>query len=232
MTAQIPERLIVDGKPRAMGGDPLYRALKHSRFSLSDASPFYTTACYRGYRATWLLHDKKLYFAHINQVADQELPFPEDLRAKLLRCVGAKAFPVFAEWFNGEIRVPIGPQLVNSFHGMRSHWFVTMRVLHFKAGVVVRDRLVDTHRMIEWVCKRYPRFRTDLYDTGGGPEGTIEWFNVSKDDDWGADVWPPDFPLDDPKQAYPTIHWTMGYFLASKPDGDGSQHLTSAGHSA
>ena len=190
MTAQVPERLIIDGKPRAIGGEPLYRLLASRRISLRHESPFYVTACHRGYRGTWQLSEGRLYLAHLNLIADEELPFPPELLGKVLRAIPAPALPAFADWFNGEIRMPLGPVLIDSFHGLGDSWFQRMRVLRFKAGVLVRDRVVDTHKMIEWWFRRHPETRDRFgspSEFGGGPEGTIAWFDASEDEDWGAD---------------------------------------------
>ena len=84
--------------------------------------------------------------------------------------------------------MPLGPVLIDSFHGLGGSWFQRMRVLRFKAGVLVRDRVVDTHKMIEWWFRRHPETRVRKIRTAirirGGPEGTIAWFDASEDEDW------------------------------------------------
>jgi hypothetical protein len=38
MTGQAPERIIIDGRPRSLYADPLYRLLVSSRFKLAHAA--------------------------------------------------------------------------------------------------------------------------------------------------------------------------------------------------
>lgn len=219
ITAQVPERLIIDGKPRAIGGQPLYRLLASRRMSLKHESPIYTTACHRGYRGTWELRNGRLYLVHLNLVGHKELPFPPEFLGKVLRAIPAATLPVHACWFNGSIRVPLGPALIESFHGLGGSWFQKIRVLSFKTGVLVRDRVVDTHKMIEWWFRRHPEAR-DRFSDGSesceGLEGTLAWFDASEDEDWGADTWPSDFPEDQLRAPQPTLRWAAGYFLVVK----------------
>lgn len=222
MTAQVPERLIIDGQPRAVFGDPLYRLLASRRMDLTSENPVYSTACHRGYRGTWQLSDGKLYLLHLNLVADRELPFPLELKAKVLRAVPTQHLPTFAFWFNGALQLPLGPQLINS-HGW-SHWFQRMRIMQFKGGVLRRDRVVDTHAIIEWWFRRHPEARGSFgsNDDAGGPPGTIAWFNASEDEDWGADEWPPDFPTGtEAAPTMPTIHWSSAFFVRWREDSTG-----------
>ena len=112
--------------------------------------------------------------------------------------------------------MPLGPVLIDSFHGLGGSWFQRMRVLRFKAGVLVRDRVVDTHKMIEWWFRRHPETRDTFgspSEFGGGPEGTIAWFDASEDEDWGADTWPPDFPDGQLLARQSTLRWAAGYFV-------------------
>lgn len=197
MTAQTPERLILDGRPRAIHAEPLYRLLTSRRMTLENKDEGYSTACWRGYCGTWKINQGRLFLVHVNTMWPNERPLPADLRARLLRAMPARDFPVHATWFNGKIRIPLGRRLVYSHHGWGS-WYERERVMTFKGGELLRDREVDTRAILEWWLKRNPQAANRLDSTqepDDGIPGPLSWFDTSDDEeDWQADWWPADYP--------------------------------------
>ncbi|MCB0057976.1 MAG: hypothetical protein KDE45_13160 [Caldilineaceae bacterium] len=200
MTAQSPERLILDGRPRALYAEPLYRLCKQYRLDLRNPS-VWCTANYRGYVGTWEIRGGALYLVHLCWDGcggrNSEAPMSDDLLRQLLRAAGGGAFPLHAHWFNGLIRVAIGKRLVYSHHGW-SHWHERERVMTFKGGVLVRDREVDTKAMLNWWLKRYPEMRQRL-EPDDEPAGAMSlaplaWFETGEEDALDPDWWPRDFP--------------------------------------
>lgn len=191
MTAQTPERIVVDGKPRALYAAPLYRLLQSRRMSLECPWGAHTSACWRGYRGTWEVIDDRLHLMHVNAMWPDEGPLPADLRRKLLRAAQASDFPIHASWFNGRLRVQIGRRLIYSHHGWSS-WFERERVMAFKQGHLIRDREVDTRRILEWWLRRHPEARDRLDPHNEDPLGPLAWFSAD-DEDWEADWWPADY---------------------------------------
>jgi len=200
MTAQTPERIILDGRPRVLYADPLYRLLASRRMSLENRDVGWSTACYRGYCGTWQVIDGRLHLMHLNTMWPDEGPLPADLRRRLLRAVPASGFPVFASWFSGHLRIQIGRRLVYSHHGWSS-WFERARVMTFKGGVLVRDREVDTRRILEWWLRSHPEAVPVLDGTDCRSPGPLVWFEDSDDDDWTADWWPSDYLQSAPNAA-------------------------------
>jgi hypothetical protein len=191
MTAQTPERIIIDDEPRALYADPLYRLLASSRFKLGAYATERSTACYRGYCGTWEIIDRRLYLVHLNLMGWREEPIPHDLRAKLLRVARCKDFPIAARWFNGTLRIQIGRRLVYSHHGW-SNWFERERVVTIIGGDVQRDREVDTKAMLERYLRRNPHMH-DVLDSSAQPSGfgPLVWLDDSEEDE--KDWWPPDY---------------------------------------
>jgi hypothetical protein len=194
MTAQAPERIILDGRPRELFADPLYRLCKHYRLDLSNPH-LYDTGNYRGYVGTWKIVDGRLQLVHLcwNSIKGEE-PISDQLRQRLLRAASAGKFPLHAHWVNGVFRIALGRRLVYSHHGW-SHWFERERVIHLRAGKVERDREVDTRAILEWWLRRHPEAADHLSSSDPDPLGPLTWFD-DEDDDWAADWWPPDFPRD------------------------------------
>jgi hypothetical protein len=188
MTAQIPERIFIDNKPHWLHARPLDHLLAERKAEIT-APDAWTTACHRQYIGTWGVADGRLWLVALSTFGGEELPLSETMHIWFLRLVPADRFPIYAEWFNGCLRVPIGPRLVQGFHGWSS-WFTRERVITCRQGRVVRDREVDTLAMLEWALRRREALRQSLdpEDTPGGPRGWIA------DDDYEhlrGDWWPP-----------------------------------------
>jgi len=191
MTAQAPERIILDGRPRLLYARPLDKLAKD--FSLDLARPHWSnTANYRGYIGTWEVRDGRLNLVQLCWDGyDGEVPISDDLRRHLFRAAQCDGFPIPAHWFNGVIRLAIGRRVIYSHHGW-SHWFERERVLHFVAGKVTRDREVDTRAILEWWLRRHPAAAERLDPSNPDPLGPLTWFD-DDEEDWAADWWPPDY---------------------------------------
>ncbi|MEZ5776493.1 MAG: hypothetical protein R3D33_17835 [Hyphomicrobiaceae bacterium] len=185
MTAQYPERLIIDGWPHAMHAQPLYRLCEHFRLNFRDPD-FRITCNHRGYVGTWEVRDGSLHLLHLcNFGPNDEEPMPKERLERLFRAAAGTGFPLRAHWFNGRIRIPLGRRLVYSHHGW-SHWHERERVMTFKGGVLVRDREVDTKAMLNWWLKRYPdmrqRLEPDDEPAGAMSLAPLAWFETGEED--------------------------------------------------
>ncbi len=193
MTAQTPERIVIDGRPHALRSEPLYRLLASRRIDFQSEERGYSTACWRGYTGTWEICDGTLYLLHLNLNIGDEIPMPEKDRDKLFRAVPARHFPVAAHWFNGVLRISCGRRLVYSHHGWSSI-FERERVITLRQGKVKRDRLVNTKAMLERALQRKSCRLDDEDETHPPGFGPMVWFDESGDDeDWTSDWWPPDY---------------------------------------
>lgn len=131
MTAQIHEILRIDGRLTSMAFcPPLPEA--HERIAEAVGSALdgmdailRSTACWRGYQGSWEIRENRFYLT--------------GLRGKY-RLVGSE--PLFADWFTGVLRIPVGRQLEYVHMGFGS---VFERELHIKIerGIVTRSREID-----------------------------------------------------------------------------------------
>lgn len=201
MTAQTPERLIIDGKMHLLQTDPLYRLRASRRMELRNPK-VYCTSNYRGYIGTWALEQGRLLLLHVNWLGypSGEVPLPPDVLSKLLRAIPCKALPAEAYWFSGRLKVPLGRCIVYRHHAW-ANWYERLRVVRIVKGKVVRDRVVDTAGMLQWYARRISRTAWLFGDGAEGPNemspGTDfspEFWSDDTDDDWVADWWPPDYP--------------------------------------
>ncbi len=131
MTAQIPERLIIEGEetkltfcPPLPYGHPRIVEVDDAEAVRDD--PFvFSTACWRRYIGTWEIKAGRFFLV--------------GLRGKY-RMLGTE--PLLADWFTGVLRIPRGKMLHYVHMGFAS---VYEQELHIKIenGVVVASQVID-----------------------------------------------------------------------------------------
>ena len=133
MTAQINDILNYKSKRYLIASEPLFFYLKKLK-SIDFCS--FSTACRRGYLAVWEIRDKKLFLINLDaniQKDDEKYKVGVDY-----------LFPskneVFADWFNGDIRIPSGKQLKYIHLGYKSI-FEKDIYLNFKDGILLSERI-------------------------------------------------------------------------------------------
>lgn len=131
MTAQMMERIYIDGKPHNMAAEPLEQYLESLENPPIFVSPH--TACWRGYFGNWKIANNKLYLTGLTgwiQTSEEESK-PIDL---------IDLFPnkkkVFADWFSGEIRVPVG-RMIQYVHMGYESTYESNLLFEIRDGLVV-----------------------------------------------------------------------------------------------
>jgi hypothetical protein len=131
MTAQVHELLILDGQWTSIASDPPLPA-NHARVVAASeehrrkaSSIVNSTACWRGYIATWQIKDDRFYLVSIEG------------RFEL---VGIE--PLLADWFTGELRVPMG-EVIDYVHMGFASVFAEELFVRIVNGAVVSRRRVD-----------------------------------------------------------------------------------------
>lgn len=103
MTAQASERLFMNGQKVRLCELPL-----NAYFALTGIAPKFraeTSACWRGYVASWEIKDSRLYLIDIAGAYEDGSP------ATLESLFPGFPKRVFAHWYSGTLRVPQGEQL-------------------------------------------------------------------------------------------------------------------------
>lgn len=138
MTAQEMERLIYNGREVSMASEPLATYL--SNLKVKPRFSPRSSGCWRGYVGTWEIKDDKLY------LIDLECGIVNIAENKYLKAGLDFFFPdkkeVLAEWYSGEIRIPLGDML-EYVHGGYESSFEKDIFLEFKNGLLIRKRTVD-----------------------------------------------------------------------------------------
>ena len=132
MTAQIRDLLKYKEEKMVLSDEPLKQYLK----TRDDIEFIYkSTAWWRGYLCKWEIRDNKLYLVYL-------LGFIEGNKQVDLSYVFPGKKEVFADWYTGELRVPIGELLKYVHLGYESK-FERDLFLKFKDGVLISEREID-----------------------------------------------------------------------------------------
>lgn len=123
MTAQVHERLILDGESVTMNFCPPLPE-NHPRI-YDKGQGGVNTACWRGYVATWEIRDGHLYLVAIQG-----------------RYGFREGEPLLAEWFTGELRVPRGKMVFYVHMGFGSRYEREL-FIQIEKGVVGARREID-----------------------------------------------------------------------------------------
>lgn len=134
MTAQVHDRLIYKGQHFDLAAEPLHpwlarRRNKHVGFKRR------TTACWRGYVASWEIVEDRLY------LVDIRANFADGRAATLADLFPETPQRVPATWFTGELRCPTG-RLLGYIHSGYSSIYEQDLFLRFEQGVLLEERTV------------------------------------------------------------------------------------------
>jgi len=133
MTAQIHERLILDGEETSMafcpplpGAHPgFYEPSPDEALRDESDSILESTACWRGYQGTWEIKDGLFYLV--------------DLRGRIQL---QESKPILTDWFSGVLRVPKSKMLQYVHMGFGSVYEHELHIT-IESGVVVMTRTID-----------------------------------------------------------------------------------------
>lgn len=137
MTAQLKEILYYNAKRFFMATEPLNQYFKYK--SIPQDFVMQNTACWRGYRGTWKIKKQKMYLTELkayvkgNKQVDIEYVFPEQQE-------------VFAEWFNGVIRIPHGKMFKHVHLGYESI-FEKELLLKFNNGILIEEKTIKNQQL-------------------------------------------------------------------------------------
>lgn len=151
MTAQVCDGLLVDGYQRRIQGEPLLSWLSRSR---NKALRFQrrTTACRRGYVATWEAFNGRLFLVTIDahqrdgapvRVGDLFTNYSTEYLESVMAHHPSNAGPgQFAFWVSGRLACPMGRQLYYEHTGYGSVYEKTL-LLHVAKGFITGQQIID-----------------------------------------------------------------------------------------
>ncbi len=137
MTAQISEKLIYKGEELSLCDEPLHYYLQTIEKDLKLEAP--STALWRGYVGTWTIEDGRLYLVKLKGFKESTSGTTEIELGDLF-----PDYPdgVFAHWYTGELRCPMGG-LLEYIHGGYASRYEMDLFLKIDKGILLSDRIVN-----------------------------------------------------------------------------------------
>ena len=132
MTAQISEILHYQGRKQRMCTEPL-----GDYFELAGIEPRFEVSCtalWRGYVGEWSVIEGRLYLIGITGTLEGDTP------ASLETFFPGFPDRVFAHWYSGQVRLPMGQQL-EYVHGGYGSTYEQDLLIDFDQGVVSQTTL-------------------------------------------------------------------------------------------
>lgn len=171
MTAQVREIVVINGKQHELESlplEPLLEALD-PRPDFSCWARTWSSCLWRGYVGYWQIMEGKLFLTRLGT-------YDEDIDIDLRHLFPEREPPIFASWYSGKLRVPMGDQLLYVHMGWQS-WYERERIIHVRRGHVVKERNVDhTQRLLDRVAQCPHLTSSDGVIEGRGHNiPTLEW---------------------------------------------------------
>lgn len=137
MTAQSREILSYNGKKTGINTEPLKQYLEKNAIRFLAAS----SACWRGYQGFWEIKEDKLYLTRL-------IANIEEYKEVGLDYLFPEQDEVFAQWFNGEIRIPKGKkkEIEDSEYILI---YERELILKFANGELVDEKTIDNKEKSE-----------------------------------------------------------------------------------
>lgn len=148
-TGQVPDYLVMQNDTLPIFSNPLEQYFtKIGKLELIDFQGCGSTACWRGYKAIWELKNDSLYLRAITSCHGH---CPNTRDADLKAIFGSKN--VFANWFNGEIVIPIG-ELVQYIHMGYNSIYEKKKYLSFQNGRLIKEKIKSNEKMVKEIMFR------------------------------------------------------------------------------
>lgn len=138
-TAQSPDRLFYKGKKYSLFNNPLesYYSKSNPRPKQIVKSRSRSSACWRGYIATWKIQNDSLFLKKVKSYTGVR-------KADLKKMFGTeyKNGKVHAKWFSGELKIPQG-ELLRYVHMGYNSLYEKEIIITVKNGLIVAEEVKD-----------------------------------------------------------------------------------------
>ncbi len=173
-TGQIPDLLLYEKDTLDLFNNPLTQYFE--KFGKRDIpgvkNDCHSSACWRGYQATWLLQNDSLFLVRITSCCNYpDGPTEGDLKAMF----GKKI--VFASWYNGTLRIPRGEIWDYADMGYNATYEYEER-LHIESGKLIGK---DIHSNVDWI--QYQIMEKKLNEKIQDLSDTLKYY-ISKNINW------------------------------------------------
>ncbi|MFC3716581.1 hypothetical protein ACFONC_10485 [Luteimonas soli] len=153
-TAQIPDRILIDGQDYALNTNPLTPRLVASGW-LPPKEAMVSSANWRGYTASWEIADGKLVLRDATILVAGEEPGDYTPKSILGDLFPSAAAPVVADWYSGALIVPDG-EMTHYVHMGYGSSYERYQVLRIVAGRVVEH--------VRLSADEFERYKADKFE--------------------------------------------------------------------
>lgn len=157
-TAQIPDRILIDGQDYALQTNPLESWLAASEWKPPEEATI-SSANWRGYTASWEITEGQLVLRDvtIQVVADGSGDYaPQSILGDLFPSTAA---PVVADWYSGALIVPDG-QMTRYVHMGYGSSYERYQVLRIAGGRVVEHLKLSAEEFEQYKADKFEAFTT------------------------------------------------------------------------
>jgi hypothetical protein len=141
MAAQIGDKILYNGHKYSLATEPLSPYLYTNK--IEKLFPEISSACYRGYCATWKIENKNIYLLNVESPCSLKRESPDKTEESMSAM--DKLFPgqteVFAYWVDGKLKIQSGEVLEYINTGYESVYEKDI-FLKFENGVIVDEKVV------------------------------------------------------------------------------------------
>ncbi len=140
-TAQIPDRIVIDGRTELLFTEPLQDAFRtHMKLQsnlMEHLSKSMCSASWRGYMAIWEVRENALFLVavHVDPCGGGKL-------LPLAKLFPGTTGPIKATWFSGTLRVPQGQQIEYGHMGYESR-YERYLLLEMVKGELIHRRFIS-----------------------------------------------------------------------------------------
>ncbi len=173
-TAQVADRILIEGREYALNTNPLESQLRDRRDFL-PGNVSRSTANWRGYVAHWAIDGDRLLLRKVEvRLYDRESE--KSSSVDLLSRLFPGGAPVAATWYSGALIIPDG-RLVDYVHMGYGSTYAHYRVYRIAQGSVVEALSMDAEQFRAWRERKFQAFRqtgqyrkavADVRREGGG----------------------------------------------------------------
>ncbi len=155
-TAQVPDRILVEGREYALNTNPLEIQLR-DRPDFLPENISRSSANWRGYVAHWAIDGDRLLLRRV-EVRLYDRQSGESSSVDLLDKLFLEGAPVAATWYSGALVIPDG-RLVNYVHMGYGSTYAHYRVYRIAQGRVVEALSMDAGQFRAWRERKFQAFR-------------------------------------------------------------------------
>lgn len=153
-TAQIPDRIVIDGQDYALNTNPLTPRLDASGW-LPPKEAMVSSANWRGYTASWEIADGRLVLRDATILVAGEEPGDYTPKSILGDVFPSTEAPVVADWYSGALIIPDGERTKYVHMGYGSS-YERYQVLRIAAGRVVEH--------VKLSAEEFERYKADKFE--------------------------------------------------------------------